>query len=114
MRATRDPELRRRGRATGRMSRRIAVVLTMALALMAAAPPGQGPVVDDTPSLSQLLSWLFPAPAWAAPKPPTPVQDSGKAAGKDHYVPAGTTKSARGTAGHAPGRGLGELAADKP
>jgi large repetitive protein len=65
--------------------------------------------------VSWLWSWLALPGGWAAPPgPPTPVQASGTAAGRAHYVSADATKSSRGTAGHDRGKGIGELDAYRP
>ncbi|MFJ4734458.1 LamG-like jellyroll fold domain-containing protein [Streptomyces sp. NPDC088770] len=59
-------------------------------------------------SLASLAAW-FTDPHWGR----LPHQESGTAAGHRHHVPATATAAHRG-AGHAPGKGRGELAAYHP
>ncbi|HYS36731.1 MAG TPA: hypothetical protein VEO01_14000 [Pseudonocardiaceae bacterium] len=91
-----------------RLVRRTAVVLAVVLAVSVAAPSQSlvGPGQDPLP-LSWLWSWWeFPA-GWATP--PTPAQASaGTAAGKSHQASTASTQAGRG-AGHAPGKGSGQL-----
>src|SRR5688572_12932622 len=70
-----------------RAARRVAVVLVLALSLVTAAPPS-GLAKSGTPwvGLAELWSWFTTPPAWAAPKPPTPEQESGTAKDKPNYV----------------------------
>jgi RHS repeat-associated protein len=88
------------------------VVVMMALVT---AVPEQGLLQYRTDPFP--LSWLwraFALPAsWSSPPlPDTPRQRSGSAAGKPHRVSAASTRAGRGT-GRTPGKGAGQLAADR-
>src|SRR5215472_13123762 len=82
----------------------LSLVLWMPLALWAPAASA-AQVTWPSLSLSGLLSWLAGPP----PSPKVPVQESGSAAGRAHYVPASVTRAVARAAGRAPGRGPGQL-----
>ncbi|MEU2286011.1 LamG-like jellyroll fold domain-containing protein [Streptomyces sp. NPDC013178] len=119
----RMPRLRRAGRPrpprrTALRSRRalrgIAALVLTALALMLTTDQAVaeglelGSIDLPTMSLASLASW-FTDPQWGK----LPHQQSGTAAGHRHQVPAAATAAHRG-AGHAPGKGHGELPAYQP
>ncbi|MER5181772.1 LamG-like jellyroll fold domain-containing protein [Streptomyces sp. NPDC002896] len=102
----------RRVRPTGRvhrLRRGIAFLVLTALAVMLTTQQAMadGAELDaiSLPSLTSLSSW-FKDPRWGK----LPHQQSGTAAGHKHHVSAKATEAHRG-AGHAPGKGRGELAA---
>jgi RHS repeat-associated protein len=92
----------------------VAVLMIVALGLNGAAPaPGAVPPGRGLPT-SWLWSWLRqdraePATGLAG----LPVQESGSAAGRPHYVPAGATRAGGGV-GSGAGKGAGELPLDQP
>ncbi|SCD50642.1 intein C-terminal splicing region [Streptomyces sp. TverLS-915] len=98
-------------RARRRLARRVALLALTALALMLttqqAVADGRELHAVDLPSLSSIGGW-FKDPHWGK----LPHQDGGTAAGHRHHVPAARTAAHRG-AGHARGKGRGELSAYK-
>ncbi|MFF8944220.1 LamG-like jellyroll fold domain-containing protein [Streptomyces sp. NPDC014864] len=97
-----------------RTQRLVATVALTALALMLTTDQALAEGLElsrvDLPSLSasSLASW-FTDPHWGK----LPHQQSGTATGHRHHVSADATDAHRG-AGHAPGKGRGELAAYHP
>jgi len=86
----------------------IALLATVMFGLSTAVPADAVPA-DGTFPVSWLWSWLHVRPGWSFDgSVDVPVQPSGTAAGKAHYVPAGATDAGRG-AGRAPGKGIGAL-----
>src|SRR5207248_975448 len=88
-----------------------AVMLAVVLAVTVAAPqqsltrPGRDPL-----PLSWLWSLFDPPAGWSSPSVPGgPVQEwAGGAAGRSHAASYASTRAGRG-AGHAPGKGAGQL-----
>ncbi|MFE7752624.1 LamG-like jellyroll fold domain-containing protein [Streptomyces sp. NPDC057428] len=105
-RLPRRPRSPRRAR---QLLRRVALLVLTALALMFSTQQAMADGAElgavDLPSLSSMASW-FKDPHWGN----LPHQRSGSAAGHRHHVPASATDAHRG-AGHARGRGRGELGA---
>src|SRR5436309_12609827 len=99
---------RARIRWSRRLVRRTAVVVAAVMAVSLAGPQASlVPPGQDALPLSWLWSWFDLPAGWAAP--PTPVQESaGTAAGRSHTASSASTRAGVG-AGHAPGKGPGEL-----
>src|SRR5438874_9291260 len=102
---------RARIRWSRRLVRRTAVVVAAVMAVSLAGPQASlVPPGQDALPLSWLWSWFDLPAGWAAPPtPPTPVQESaGTAADRSHTASSASTRAGAG-AGHAPGKGPGEL-----
>ncbi len=99
----------RRLRAAG--GRWLATVLTVTVMFTIAVPAQNATHMGPFSfSLSRLLDWIGTPVAWGAPPmPPTPKQAGGTAKGVTHRATTAQTRAGSG-AGHAPGRGAGELA----
>ncbi|MFI5973000.1 LamG-like jellyroll fold domain-containing protein [Streptomyces sp. NPDC051452] len=102
--------LRRARRARRSVAILVLTALALALTTDQALAEGLelGRVELPSMSLSSIASW-FTDPHWGK----LPHQSSGTAAGKRHHVSADATAAHRG-AGHAPGKGRGELSAYHP
>lgn len=99
-------------RAVGRSGRRVAVVVTLALALGVVAPAGMLPDDRADTSVSWLWSWLSARPSWALPDPVTPRQARGGPTLGEHQVGAEATR-AEGGAGRKPALVPGALPAER-